>query len=259
SEVITNHLAWALEFNAMAPASVNSIRRKLLAIAREAYAVKLLADLPRAKRLREPVEEPTSWSLEEIDAILKTCRQLKGINAVSRIPSADWWTCLILLALNTGLRRRSLLALKRADVDLKSSILRVPADAMKNARGKSFRLCEPVMEAIRAIWLPARQKLLPWDIRRECLQRKYTAILVEAGLAAGRRDKFHKLRRTTGTTIAAACGMTAAQEYLGHQSIATTQRYIDPTKLPEADLSGHLERLVSGPKPKLHQPAEAAG
>ncbi|MCE9555651.1 MAG: hypothetical protein K8T91_20065, partial [Planctomycetes bacterium] len=47
SEVITNHLAWALEFNAMAPASVNSIRRKLLAIAREAYAVKLLADLPR--------------------------------------------------------------------------------------------------------------------------------------------------------------------------------------------------------------------
>ena len=55
-------------------------------------------------------------------------------------------------------------------------------------------------------------------------------MLTATGLPAGRRDLFHKIRRTSGRAVAKAGGMAAAQEHLGHTDPATTKAYIDPTQ-----------------------------
>jgi integrase len=54
---------------------------------------------------------------------------------------------------------------------------------------------------------------------------------------------LHKLRRSCATAIAAEQGIGAAQSILGHRSMAVTERYIDPTKLPGADFTRVLPAL----------------
>jgi hypothetical protein len=56
--------------------------------------------------------------------------------------------------------------------------------------------------------------------------------LERAGLPAGHRDMFHKLRRTTATMFAAKGG--DASHLLGHTSIKHLQRYLDETMLDRA-------------------------
>ena len=85
-------------------------------------------------------------------------------------------------------------------------------------------------------------KLFPGNPRS--IRRTYDKILDGAGLPASRRDKFHKLRRTVASHIAAEKGLHAASEYLGHQSILTTKRYVDPMMLPDADMSDVLEGML---------------
>ena len=59
------------------------------------------------------------------------------------------------------------------------------------------------------------------------LFKRYEGILRRAGLAHGRRDKFHKLRRTTASNFEAAGGN--ATDLLKHSARSVTLAYLAPT------------------------------
>jgi hypothetical protein len=61
-------------------------------------------------------------------------------------------------------------------------------------------------------------KLFPWPFAREELWRRLESlILVPAGLPHGRRDKFHRLRRTSYTLVAKVFGVQAASRHAAHK------------------------------------------
>jgi integrase len=68
--------------------------------------------------------------------------------------------------------------------------------------------------------------VFPWDRQYTYIWTRMNKILERAGLPAGRRDKFHKIRRTTAS-YAEAAGLSA-QKLLDHSSPAVTAAYLDP-------------------------------
>jgi hypothetical protein len=68
--------------------------------------------------------------------------------------------------------------------------------------------------------------VFPWPRCRSYLWRRLEIILERAGLPAGRKDKFHRIRKTTASYYQAAGG--SAQWLLDHADPATTRKYLDP-------------------------------
>jgi integrase len=67
---------------------------------------------------------------------------------------------------------------------------------------------------------------IPWDRHPTYVYNRLKIILKRAGLPHGRKDKFHKVRKTTASYYEAAGG--SAQRLLDHSSPAVTRRYLDP-------------------------------
>jgi hypothetical protein len=71
---------------------------------------------------------------------------------------------------------------------------------------------------------------------------RFRLILKAAGLPHGRRDLFHKVRRTTATLCEIHVGPGSATKQLGHSSARVTEKYIDPAQLPETDITAKIPR-----------------
>lgn len=69
-------------------------------------------------------------------------------------------------------------------------------------------------------------EVFPWPRQRSYVWKRLEIILQRAGLPAGRKDKFHRIRKTTASYFEAAGGN--AQKLLDHADAATTRKYLDP-------------------------------
>lgn len=239
-ELLREHLEWMLAQD-FSPQTANSVRAHILALWRLAAKKQLIDKLPDVDKLPEPKKQPRAWSLEELGRILDSCGKQKG--SVGPVLAAKWWRALVLTIYDTGLRRRASLLIERAHLDLNEGWLFVPAANQKQNADQQFRLSTETLAAIREIWLPERHYLFPWkakDIRG--IWHDYGDILERAGLESGPRDKFHKLRRTTATHIAAAAGFAAACHQLGHSSETITRGYVDPRFTSKHDVANILPR-----------------
>jgi len=152
-----------------------------------------------------------------------------------------------LIAYDTALRRASLLAIRRDDIDLVNRWLRIDGRTMKTLKGQNFRLSEATVAAIQEMWEPPRELLFGAIHPR--MQFKHFGLLIEAaGVRRHRRKgmaKFHALRRSTATLVAAAAGVGAASSLLGHSDAYVTSRYVDPTAV-QLDVTKYLPSLAAG-------------
>lgn len=143
----------------------------------------------------------------------------------------------------SGLRQGELIALRWQDIDWTGKRIRVTRnhvlgqfDTPKTRRSaRSVPLSSHLAPELRA-W----QRATSWRdsealvfaepasgdvLRRGALMRRYRRAL---GAAKIDPHRFHDLRHTFGTAMAAAgVPMRTLQEWMGHQDIATTQRYAD--------------------------------
>jgi site-specific recombinase XerD len=232
-------------------ATVNKHRRVLLALWRFAKRRKLLAEYPDVDPLRDLRRIPTAWWPDEMFRIVKSGAEHPGTITcdAGNIPAGAFWEALLRTAYNTGARVSALLTVRRDDVDLDSGFVRIDAERQKHRTDGLYKLLPETLTAIRAIWKPRRDLLFPWPydqgVRQwKCLNTHYRRILARAGLSSGRKDLFHKLRRTTATLVTAASGIEVACRLLGHSSIQVTQGYVDPSKLPNVYAADVLPRLT---------------
>jgi integrase len=252
--LIAQHVAYLLE-QGLKPATINTGHVAVIrAILRHAYERGLVERVPKIRNLAVEQNQPDSWSAEQVAAFIEAAspRPIAGIDA------GDWWECATRILWYSGIRRRTLLAIRRSppDVDLETGWLRVPGSAMKNRKGKPFRLGEDCLESIARIWDPARPLLLPFPFDKGVFYDQFHRIREAAGLPLSNANMgcIHKLRRSCATAVAAKLGLEGAREAMGHSSIATTRRYVDPTKIPGADLTS-----IVGALPRRKNRSQNAG
>lgn len=238
-------LAW-LARNELAAETVNKYRAMLLAPWRHAWRRKKVADLPRDVTKQETTKRnPEAWSQEELADILAAAREQTGI--VGGLPAADWWFALLLTLYETGLRIQATLELKTTDLDFKSGWLTIPADHQKQKAEQVYPLHAETLEALLRTEPQQRIQLFPCSMQPGTLRKQYREILQRAGLPHGRRDLFHKLRRTSATFVANAIDEDAAQKHMGHSHINVTRKYLDLRKIKRI----HLVDVL--PRPELHR------
>jgi len=240
-ELIAAHLQWALQ-QGLARPTVNDARSYLLTLWRFAYKRKLVREWPLVDKLREYRRLPKAWTTTELERLLSAAAATPGM--IERVPAGGWWTALLLVMYDTGVRRRAAFSIEREHVDLDTGWLIVPAENQKQAVEQRFKLSDQTVDAIRRIWLPPRRLLFPWAFRKEQLYRHLKVILGRAGLPCGRADMFHKLRKTCASYIAKAAGLDAASRQLGHSGVEVSKRYVDP-QIAQSQIDGvvYLPRL----------------
>lgn len=259
NDVVGGYLAELLEGGARA-ATVNSYRAKILAVWNYARRPRFKAlglagaDPPDVDRTAEVLNDPTAWRVDEVGRLLDVAAMASG--HVGKVLACDWWVALVLTIYDTGLRINATMHLPAGAVDLETGGLVVSGETQKQRRGQWFRLDGQTVEALRLIDPGHAERLFPWPWdRREdgtwngdwkTLREHFKGLLRRAKLikpgVPTRKELFHKLRKTTGTYLAANAGEEAARDHLGHSSVAVTKRYEDPRLLPASSKVEALPR-----------------
>ena len=139
---------------------------------------------------------------------------------------------IIMLALNTGMRRDEILFLEWIWVDFKEGYINLPHTHSKSKKSRKV----PINSVIRKILLERKLQSDGAEYvfhisdtksgARTWLQRAFREACKQAGIEGLR---FHDLRHTAATRLVeAGIPLAAVAELLGHSSIRMTERYSHP-------------------------------
>ena len=159
----------------------------------------------------------------------------------------DYVAPLVLLALNTGLRRGELLQLRWRDLDLQRRLLTVRGEGAKTRQTRHVPLNSEATRVLKA-WRPTA-------IEPDCyvfggsaestplgtVKKAWQGVLMSASVTSFR---FHDLRHTFASKLVmAGVDLNTVRELLGHKSIAMTLRY---AHLAPEHKAAAVESLVKG-------------
>ncbi len=197
-----------------------------------------IAESP-AERLRAPRVRrglPRTVEIEEATPIVETPVG-EGVRATRN-------RALLELAYGGGLRVSELAALDVADLDLVEGTVRIRRG--KGGKERIVPIGPPAIEAVRA-WLGPRaaqsgDPVFVADGGRRLTTRALYDVVRRAGLQQGRHLHPHMLRHSFAThLLAGGADVRAIQEMMGHESLATTQRYtaVDAEQLGRTHRAAH--------------------
>jgi integrase/recombinase XerD len=173
-------------------------------------------EISKIERPRNQRKLPNVLSIEEVERILKVCRNLKHKVAPSVI-----YAC--------GLRRSELLNLKPSDIDSKRNILTI-----RNAKGYKDRvvpISDKLIEILRKYYIEYRPKVWLFEgmnagtkYSAESLQQVFKGCVKKSGLS--KPATLHWLRHSYATHLLEnGTDLRYIQELLGHKSSRTTEIY----------------------------------
>lgn len=201
----------------------------------------LCSHWPQYPPIRVPDRVPQAWFSTEMQRLLDSAGQEKTV--IDGIPGGDYWRALVLLAYDSAERVTALMSLRWRDVQDRHVLFL--AETRKGGTRDVIREIGPdtrsALEAIR-LGRGGDDLVFPWPRARSYIWGRLGVILRRAGLPHGRRDKFHRIRRTTASYYAAAGG--SAQALLDHADPATTRAYLDPRIVAGVAASSVIPRLT---------------
>jgi integrase len=206
-------------------ATTNNKRREILTLWRAAHDDGVAPSPAAPRRVPEPSDPPTAWTVEEVGELLWTARHWPG--EYNGVPAGIWWESLFSVTYWTAARIGALL--KTPWENFSGDRLLVAGRTQKNLHGQSHRLPAHCLD--RLATLPHIGKLIwPWPCCRRWFFNRARRIIERAGLDAPKlgRNLFHKLRRTN-ISYCAVVDLGIAQRQAGHASSRTTiAHYIAP-------------------------------
>jgi integrase len=248
SDGIAADFLQSLRKKGMSTTSTNNYRAVLIAVWNHAFMNCVVDRAPRIKKLKQVYNPPEAWSINELRALAAAAQRFRPGECYGQTPCDRWWSALLMIAYETALRRRSLMAIRRDDIDLSRCLLVVDGSNTKTLKGQVFRLSVETIEAIKAISDPPRELLFS-DVKEGILYKHFGLLIDAAGIRRHRRTnltKFHAMRRSTATLVAAAAGIGAAATLLGHADKSyVTLRYCDPRAV-QLDVTTILPKLAVG-------------
>jgi integrase len=140
--------------------------------------------------------------------------------------SAPHFKPIVVVAINTGMRRGELLGLQWEQVDLGSETITVKHS--KSGRVRHVPLNKTAREALEQ--LPGPHEGHVFRYRGLPIQDVKTAFLKALKRAGLPRCRFHDLRHTFATRLVlAGVDLATVKELMGHATISTTMRYAHPS------------------------------
>ena len=230
------------------PATVNKARNHLLAIWNFLAKKQMVETFPDIRPIKCFQRTPVAWDTHQVELLLNSAAALPG-EVVPGISRSQFFTTLLLLAYDTGLRRGALMGLRRADVDLRRGFVLARAETQKQKADQTLTIHRQTISAIADMWEPDREMLFPFPYHVGTLYYWITKINRLAGLPHSSRDKLHRMRRTTASYVKAGGGDPTQQ--LGHSSPAITELYLDPIICGTNDAASLL------PRPDVALPTDA--
>ncbi len=150
-------------------------------------------------------------------------------------PYTDYLKPLVLLALNTGLRRGELFQLTWHDINIKGRTLTVQGSGAKTGQTRHVPLNDEAFDVLAAWRNQANSNELVFPNPNtgkqfDNIQTSWETILVQAGLSFPKghpkRFTFHDLRHTFASNLVMNdVSIFKVQKLLGHESTDTTQVY----------------------------------
>jgi integrase len=234
--------------------TVNSKLRALRRILKLAAKRKWLT-MPDVEMLREPEPDPRVADDEQLAAIYWACSIARWPIAIpldstkhrarawecEDLNPVEYWRSKLVTIFNVGPRRNEFLKMRLVDVDFERSTLSLQSP--KTGKWRQKPLHPAVLEHFQPIWGSGKRDLIYGKPKSgEQRYRQWREIQEHAGINQPFFD-FQALRSTCGTGLFEQ-SPGAAQEMLGHSSLATTQRYY-------VKLSRHLKEVAATRKQPL--------
>lgn len=176
-----------------------------------------------------PERIPRAWSVEDLQKIVTAAKAMPG--DVEGVPARIFWPALVLLCYQSAERIGAVMSLEKSDYSRPRVFMR--AEYRKGGkRDRVYKLSEGLCDLLDILAKAngRKRRLFVWGGPTTYLWDKFGAVVRAAGLPCGRRDKFHKLRRSAATHYA-ALGHDATA-LLDHSSPRVTKRYyLDETMI----------------------------
>ena len=226
----------------MKPATANRDLDRIKAALQQAVTWKLLATNPLAgvKRIARGIEKRVRYLSPVESKALRKALDARETHRKARRERGDQWRKdrsqapmgafegytdhvmpMVLLALNTGMRRGELSQIRWADVDLKAKVLTIRAGYAKNGKDRHLPLNSEAVTVLTT-W----RKDHPGDgpvFGVGSMQDAWEVLLTDAKIQDFR---FHDLRHDFASRLVmAGVPLIVVRDLLGHGSIEMTERY----------------------------------
>lgn len=183
------------------------------------------------KRATFALEIPHGRTPQRQPEILSRVEVMRLLDAAPRLTDR----VLLKTTYAAGLRLSEVIALRWSDIDSGRMSLRV--EQGKGARDRYTVLSSGLVTELRAYWRQCRPQG-PWlfpgrdpahPISDNTAQRLYTRTKLKAGIT--KRGGIHALRHAFAThLLEAGIDLHTIQQFMGHRSLSTTQRYLHLTQ-----------------------------
>ncbi len=176
------------------------------------------------KALINPVHRIKRFRIKERTRILERLEQQALIESAEKESKASHLRPMIILSLNTGLRKEELLSLKWTDIDFENEVILVRAENAKYNKSRHIDLNRHALDVIRS--LPQRRDFVFCDIKGQRFNN-FRRSFQSAAKRAGLTDVvIHDLRRTFGSNcVMDGVSLVTVQVWMGHASINTTIKH----------------------------------
>jgi integrase len=192
------------------------------------------------KRLREALSS-RDRELAAARASANQWRQARRRPLFPEVPVGgygDHLTPVVLLAMNTGLRKGELLALRWEDINLDARMLTVRRENAKSGTQRHVPLNGEAVDVMRRWALQSDGRSSVFDIAS--IKTSWSALLTSAKVETLR---FHDLRHHFASRLVmAGVDLNTVRELLGHADLTMTLRY---AHLAPEHLAAAVERLTS--------------
>ena len=137
---------------------------------------------------------------------------------------------LLIVALNTGMRKSEILSLKWSDIKFEGPYITVRAENSKSKKPRNVPMNADVLAVFRAIRKRSRIYVFYNDETKTYFKDFRTSFLGACGEAKIKRLRIHDLRHTAASRmIRAGVDIVTVSKILGHSDIKITLRYCHST------------------------------
>lgn len=194
---------------------------------------------------KNPVKKVAMYRLEEkVMRVLSYEEEQKLIDA-----AASHFKPLIIVAINTGMRRGELLNLQWEQVDLQSGTLTIKHS--KNGKVRHIPINKKAQEALESIPEPPTGHVFVYrGLPIKVVKTAFAGAVRRAGIA---HCTLHSTRHTFATRLVlAGVDLATVMQLMGHANISTTMKYAHPTPPHKREAVGRLDLSQSNVKPIVY-------